>query len=101
MHRNKFSTVPTWPLTYSMANDKRGGGRRGVILIAIAFPRYDFIADETRNSILDIMNSWFTSLINLCSRSQLFRRGAKKIWPPSRCPFVINNAPGRRCLGLI
>lgn len=55
MHRNKFSSVPTWPLTYSVANDKIGGrrGEEGVILIAVAFLRYDFIAGETRNSILD------------------------------------------------
>lgn len=106
MHRNKFSSVPTWPLTYSMANDKigeeRGWGRgRGrVILIAVAFPRYDFIAGETRNSILDIMNSWFTSLINLCSRSQLFRRGAKKYGPPP--PLVASSwLIMQRCLGLI
>lgn len=76
-----------------------------MILIAVAFPRYNFIAGErgeTRNSILDVMNSWFISLINLCLRSSyLVKKGArKKIWSPLVVSSVINNASGRQ-LGLI
>lgn len=72
-----------------------------MILIAVAFPRYNFIAGErgeTRNSILDVMNSWFISLINLCLRSSYLveEEQKKKIWPPPVVSSVINNAPGRR-----
>lgn len=103
MHRNKFSSVPTWPLTYSVANDKIGGrrGEEGVILIAVAFLRYDFIAGETRNSILD-RNEQLVYIVDksLPSFAVISSWGEKNMTPPP-CLFVINNASVRRCLGLI
>lgn len=100
MHRNKFSSVPTWPLTYSMANDKigeeRGWGRgrgRGNINRSCVSPIRFYCR---RNEKLDLRHN--EQLVYIVDKSLLsfavISSWGEKIWPSlsSRCLFVINNA---------